>query len=181
MLTEACDNEAIAGLFERHAMFLTPSPRLSPTEWSRANRRYPASAGRPGARDPAHTPYIIPITAAIETGHREIVMVCGSQMGKTDGVLDLIGWRLDTRPRPQLYIGPTREFVCDQVEPRIMALLDEAPTLRDKVARGKRNKRTRKLIGGVSLRLAWAGPLRRPRSEGCGRRCCRRSARGFAG
>jgi hypothetical protein len=38
-----------------------------------------------------------------------------------------------------------------------MALLDEAPTLKDKVARGKRMTKTRKVISGSPLRLAHAG------------------------
>jgi phage terminase large subunit GpA-like protein len=38
-----------------------------------------------------------------------------------------------------------------------MALLDQAPTLADKVARGKRMTKTRKIVAGVPLRLAHAG------------------------
>ncbi len=84
-------------------------------------------------------------------------LITGTQASKTDGILDIIGWRLATRPRPQLYVGPSRDFVSDQFEPRLMALLDEAPGLAELVARGKRNKKTRKLIAGVPVRLAWAG------------------------
>jgi phage terminase large subunit GpA-like protein len=38
-----------------------------------------------------------------------------------------------------------------------MKLFDEAPQLASLVARGKRNKKTRKIVNGVSVRLAWAG------------------------
>lgn len=38
-----------------------------------------------------------------------------------------------------------------------MKLFDEAPQLAALVARGKRNKKVRKLVNGVSIRLAWAG------------------------
>ena len=78
-------------------------------------------------------------------------------MSKTDGVLDVMGWRLATKPRPQLYVGPSKDFVTEQFEPRLMKLFDEAPKLADLVARGKRNKKTRKTVNGVSVRLAWAG------------------------
>lgn len=78
-------------------------------------------------------------------------------MGKTDSILDVMGWRLATRPRPQLYVGPSKDFVSEQVEPRLMKLFDEAPVLEALVARGKRNKKTRKTVNGVSVRLAWAG------------------------
>jgi phage terminase large subunit GpA-like protein len=89
--------------------------------------------------------------------HRRCVMICATQMGKTDSALDVVGERLDNQPAPILYVGPSKEFCTDQLEPRLMQLLDEAPTLADKVGRGKRNKKTRKLIAGVSLRLAHAG------------------------
>lgn len=131
---------------------------LSPDEWARKNRVYPPSHGRPGPRDPGYTPYIIPFERFFEDPRYEIcALITGTQASKTDGVLDIIGWRLATRPRPQLYVGPSRDFVSDQFEPRLMALLDEAPGLAQLVARGKRNKKTRKLIAGVPVRLAWAG------------------------
>lgn len=78
-------------------------------------------------------------------------------MGKSDGTLDIIGERFDTSPVPTLYLGPTKQFLQDQWEPRIMDLLDGTKSLRGKVARGKRMKVLRKLISGVPLRLAHGG------------------------
>lgn len=89
--------------------------------------------------------------------YRRAVMAMFSQGGKSDTFLDVMGQRADQRPAPMLYVGPTRQFLIEQFEPRIMALLDEAPTLRGKVARGKRMTKTRKLIAGVPLRLAHGG------------------------
>lgn len=101
---------------------------------------------------------MIPFARAVAEGNtRRVVLVCGSQMGKSDTILDLIGHRLDQSPAPILYVGPTQQFITDQWEPRIMGLLDEAPSIRSKVARGKRMKKTRKVIAGVPLRLAHAG------------------------
>ncbi len=143
---------------ERAARMWRPAPRVSPTAWAAANRVYPATAGRPGRRDPFYTPYVVPFVDALDgVSHGVLCLVCGSQMGKTDAVLDMIGWRLDTRPRPQLYVGPSKAFLEDQLEPRIMALLEEAASLKGKLARGKRMKKTRKLVSGVPLRMAWAG------------------------
>ena len=148
---------------------LTTPPRMTPSEWAKKNRNYPSSAGRPGPRDPWFTPYVVPFCNAIEDPTRETVaLVCGSQMGKTDAVLDMIGWRLDTRSRPSLYVGPSKDFITDQFEPRVMSLIDEAPTLKDKVVRGKRMKRTRKVVGGVPLRLAWAGSATQLSSDQAG-------------
>lgn len=93
----------------------------------------------PGPRNPNLTPYVVPFERAVDEGaHRRYVLVMGAQGGKTDSALDLIGHRLDQRPAPILYVGPSRDFNTDQFEPRLMTLLDEAPTLMRKVVRGRR-------------------------------------------
>jgi phage terminase large subunit GpA-like protein len=86
-----------------------------------------------------------------------VTLVCGSQMGKSETVLDVLGHRFDQRPTPALYVGPSQDFIVDEIEPRVMELLNNAPTLQAKLTRGKKNKRFRKVIGGVPLKFAWAG------------------------
>lgn len=101
---------------------------------------------------------MIPLGRAARSGkYKRAVGVTAAQSGKTETMLDIIGERLDTRPAPIIYVGPTKEFLTDQFEPRVMGLLDEAKTLSEKVLRGKRMKKTVKLIAGVRLRLAHAG------------------------
>jgi phage terminase large subunit GpA-like protein len=101
---------------------------------------------------------MIPWSSAVHRGgYRRAVAVTSAQSGKTDSMLDIIGARLDQRPAPILYVGPTKEFLTDQFEPRLMALLDEADTLANKVVRGRRMKKTLKHVAGVRLRLAHAG------------------------
>jgi phage terminase large subunit GpA-like protein len=95
--------------------------------------------------------------AAHSLAGRRIVAVTAAQSGKTDTMLDIIGARLDQRPAPILYVGPTHDFLVDQFEPRLMGLLDEAPSLGAKVGRGKRMKKTVKRVAGVRVRLAHAG------------------------
>ncbi len=91
-----------------------------------------------------------------EASHRRVVGVTAAQSGKTDNLLDCIGARLDQRPAPILYVGPSKDFVADQFEPRLMSLLDEARTLASKVVRGRRMKKALKVIAGVRVRLGSA-------------------------
>jgi phage terminase large subunit GpA-like protein len=143
---------------KRAASLLLPSPKTTPDVWGSDNRVYPLSAGRPGRRNPAVTPYAVPFARALSDPRYEtVVFVTGTQSGKTDTILDVIGWQLDTRPRPILYVGPSKDFVADQFEPRLMALFDESQRLAARVARGKRNKKTVKIVNGVRVRLGWAG------------------------
>jgi phage terminase large subunit GpA-like protein len=104
------------------------------------------------------TPYVIEPERAIASGaYKRIVMVFGAQTGKSEAMLDVAGQRLDQRPGPILYVGPNKQFLSEQFEPRVMSLLDEAPTLMAKVARGKRMTKTRKVVAGVPFRLAHSG------------------------
>jgi phage terminase large subunit GpA-like protein len=89
--------------------------------------------------------------------HRRVVMACCAQSGKSETLLDVMGQRLDEVPAPIIYVGPSKQFVTERFEPRVMDLLDQAPALAEKVARGKRMSKTRKLIAGVPLILAHAG------------------------
>lgn len=99
-----------------------------------------------------------PLARASYSGFfKRCVGVTAAQSGKTETFLDVIGERLDMRPAPIIYVGPSKEFNTDQFEPRLMGLFDEAKTLRDKVMRGKRMKKTLKIVSGVRLRLAHAG------------------------
>lgn len=151
------ERRRLTRLEARAVSLWTPPAASLPDEWG-ASREYPLSAGRPGKRNPYLTPYVVPFGRFFADGQYEVgVLVTGTQSGKTDTFLDVIGWRLATRPRPMLYVGPSKEFVSDQFEPRLTKLFDEAPTLKDRVARGKANKKTKKIVNGVPIRLAWAG------------------------
>lgn len=106
---------------------------------------------------------MIPWSEAMGSGvfrgraYKTIAASTSAQSSKTDSMMDVIGCRLDQRPAPIIYVGPTKEFLTDQFEPRLMALFDEAQTLQDKVVRGRRMKKTLKWVNGVRLRLAHAG------------------------
>lgn len=131
---------------------------MTPDAWAAANRVYPTSAGVPGKRDPFLTPYMVQWARVCASGVSPLaVMVCGAQMGKTDSQLDVMGERLDRRAAPILYVGPSKEFNVDQFEPRLSGMFDEAASLKRKVAGGKRNKKTLKIVAGVRVRLAHAG------------------------
>lgn len=113
---------------------------------------------RPGPREPGLTPYVIDFARSFDSLlYSTSCLVCGSQMGKSEVILDVIGQRFDQRPTPALYVGPSQDFIVDEIEPRVMELINTAPTLSRKLTRGKKNKRFRKVIGGVPLKFAWAG------------------------
>jgi len=81
----------------------------------------------------------------------------GAQTGKTEGLLNIQGQRLDDDPVPILYVGPTRSMVEKLIEPRFVKMVKAVPTLWDQLARGKASSKTYKQICGVTVRFGWAG------------------------
>jgi hypothetical protein len=109
---------AAAEAHERIATLWEKAPSLQPDEWARQNRVYARSSGVPGRREPLLTPYVIAFERFFSSDEYETcALITGTQMGKTDAILDVIGWRVDTRPRPQLYVGPSRDFVAESSSP----------------------------------------------------------------
>lgn len=129
------------------------------------NREYPEKSGHPGQRDPRKTPYMIPFVMAVHgRTHKRVVMVVSAQSGKTESFIDLVGERLDTSPVPIIYVGPSRQFLTDQFEPRIDELMSST-CLKDVSAAKSKQKKTRKLINGVPLRLAHGGSTTAMKSD----------------
>lgn len=140
--------------------------RVWPDEWALKNRVYKSSHDRSGPRDPSITPYMIPFCRAFDIGYQietygrrfdSIVYVTGSQTSKTEAMLDVIGSRMDQRPAPAMYLGPTQGFVKDEIEPRIMDMIQSSSGLKARFVGGKRRSKFRKIFAGVPLALAWAG------------------------
>lgn len=78
-----------------------------------------------------------------------------AQGGKSEAILDIIGERLDRAPAPILYVGPGKQFLTEQWEPRIVELFEQSKALT--AGRSKVETKTRKKVNGVPLRLAHAG------------------------
>ncbi len=103
-------------------------------------------------------PYMVPVQrACANPKYQRIVVACGSQMGKTEGLLNVVGWRLDDDPCPILYIGPTQKNVESISSDRVKKMFLSVPSLWDKLAKGKQNKITEKWIAGVRIGFGWAG------------------------
>jgi phage terminase large subunit GpA-like protein len=139
------------------SLFQIPE-RTTPDQWARENRTYPISAAISGKREPSLTPYVIPVErAAASRRFKRVLMMSGSQVGKTDLILDLMGHKADQRPQPMMYAGPSKQLLTERFEPRVMELLDQSPALMSKVARGKKMTKTRKFVAGIPIYLTHGG------------------------
>ena len=89
--------------------------------------------------------------------YKTVVGVMGSQMGKTELVLNVVGHRIDDDPVPILYIAPTKSFVEKVFEPRYRVMVQTCDSLLLKRGTGAKESKTQKEIAGVKVRFAWAG------------------------
>lgn len=129
-----------------------------PWEWAEARRELPRGTAEPGPWRSIRAPWCRGVTRAAATpATKEVTFICGSQMGKTDGVLlNLLGHKLDDDPQPVGYIGPTRKNVESISRDRIAPMIRSVPSLLDGLQRGQADKISEKHINGARLGLHWA-------------------------
>lgn len=100
---------------------------------------------------------MIPVCeAAVAFRWRGICLVCGTQQGKTAGLFNIGGEKLDNDAAPFLWIGPTKSNVQNVIVPQWDSMVDGCASLKRKVARGRR-KSLLKQIAGTTVRFAWSG------------------------
>ena len=96
--------------------------------------------------------------AFADSRYRQVVVVMGAQMGKTEAIFNILGHRFDDGPVvPALYIGPTAKQVKSVSEDRIKKMLRSTPSLDAKLLKGQKDRITEKYIAGVRLGFGWAG------------------------
>ncbi len=102
---------------------------------------------------------MVPVCEAFASPlYKRVTFVMGTQMGKSATMFNVIGWRLDDDPAPVIYVGPTQSNIDKVVEPKIAEMFRECLSLSRKVKKDKgETSKHRKNVGGVHLRLAWAG------------------------
>lgn len=90
---------------------------------------------------------------------RQITVVASAQSGKTaNAILNVLGHRYMDGPRvPALLVVPTQKLAKSMSTDRLKRLIDTTPGLNSIHAKGKRDSIYEKWIGGVPLRLGWAG------------------------
>lgn len=140
------------------AGLLAPPPPRTADEWADDNRILPHGSAEPGPWRSSRTPYLIPILRACgDYRFKRVIMVMGAQMGKTEGLINLIGWRLDDDPCPILYISPTQRQAESISRDRLGKMLRATPSLWHKLHKGQADKLSEKWVSGVRLGFGWAG------------------------
>ena len=92
---------------------------------------------------------------------REVVVMAGAQLGKSEAILNIIGYHIENDPSPILVLQPTVEMAQSFSKDRVAnGLIKSTPTLRDKVrdprSRDSGNTTLHKIFPGGALTLTGA-------------------------
>lgn len=138
-----------------------PPPRLSVSEWADKYRVLPASSGSPGRWRNIRAPYLAEIMDAVKApGVKEVWFMSSSQVGKSECMLNIVGYFIDSDPGSMLLVQPTVDMAESFSKERLASMLRDSPALRGKVAEpresGSENTILHKAFHGGTLDLVGA-------------------------
>ena len=112
---------------------LKPKPKLSLVEWADTYRRLSQeSSASPGRWRTISTPYMIePMNAISNDNIRKVVLMISSQLGKSEFLLNLMGYFAHQSPSPCLYISPTEFSSSSFSKERVMPMIRDTPVLNE--------------------------------------------------
>lgn len=149
-------------LFRRIAKILSPPPKLTVSQWADSYRRLSQEASaEPGRWNTERAPYQREILDAINDGRcEEIIIMSSAQVGKTEIILNIIGYYIAYDPSPILCLQPTLEMAQTFSKDRLAPMLRDTPVLRGKVkdvrSRDSGNTILHKVFPGGHITMAGA-------------------------
>jgi len=138
---------------------LKPPPRLSVAEWADRERRLSSEASAAAGRwVTSRAEYQRGIMDAISDPRlRDIVVMAGAQVGKTEMLLNVIGFHIHHDPSPILLVQPTLEMAQAFSKDRLAPMLRDTPALKGSVkdprSRDANNTTTHKVFTGGHISL----------------------------
>lgn len=141
---------------------VAPPPDLTVSEWADSYRVLSSeSASEPGPWDTNRAPYQREILDSVNDPEIEkIVIMSSAQVGKTELILNTLGYHIDFDPAPILIVQPTVDLAKSFSKERLTPMIRDTPSLRGKVAdiksRDSGNTVLQKSFAGGYIALAGA-------------------------
>lgn len=122
-------------LFRNIAKVLSPPPELTVSQWADKYRKLsPESSAEPGQWNTDRAPYQREIMdAVVDAAVETVVIMSSAQVGKTELILNTIGYYIDYDPSPILCLQPTLEMAQAFSKDRLAKMIRDTPVLRGKV------------------------------------------------
>lgn len=119
---------------------LMPPPNLTVSQWADQFRMLsPEASAEPGRWNTSRAPYQRAMMDAIcDPRVHTVVVMSSAQIGKTELLLNALGYTVDLDPGPVLLIQPTLEMAEAFSKDRLDPMLRDTPALREKVRQGRK-------------------------------------------
>lgn len=116
-----------------------PRPKITVSEWADNYRKLsPESSSEPGQWHTSRTEYLRGILDAVtDTDIETVVVMSSAQVGKTEIILNAIGYHIDWDPCPMLVLQPTQDMGSTFSKDRLSNMLRDTTPLQNKVAPSK--------------------------------------------
>lgn len=126
-------------------MMLTLSPAIydnllfpfypNPAKWAEKNRVLTSAySSRPGKWSNNYAPYLTGIHEAIgQIGIKRVVLMMAAQVGKSETILNTLGWAMDCDPASIMLIQPTEQSCREWSKGRLHDLMSSCTSLNKKV------------------------------------------------
>ena len=138
----------IRATYSRAVRGFAPPEDLTVSEWADRYRRLsPESSAEAGPWRTSRTAYLKePMDAFTDPAVRRIVIVAGSQIGKTECELNCLAYIMDQDPGTVLFVQPTLEDAKKFSKLRVEPMVRDCPRLRRKVHNVERGQKGSKTV-----------------------------------
>lgn len=118
---------------------LKPQVPLSVSDWAERHRILPSTSAEPGPWRNSRTPYLKAIMDALSESSpfERVVVMAGTQVGKTEVGLNWIGYIVDHAPGLALMVMPSLDMVKRNVKTRLDPMFESTPALRNLIGPAK--------------------------------------------
>lgn len=154
------NNNLAKTLFTEIVKLAAPPKKMTISEWADENRMLSDEASaEKGKWSTDRAPYQREMMDSISDPRTEkAVIMCAIQVGKTEFLLNMVGYFIDVEPSPMMYIMPQLEMCKDFSKTRITTMVRDTPCLTDKISdekkRDGKNNTLMKMFPGGWLKLA---------------------------
>ena len=129
------DESRVQQLLCENSSVWLPPPDLTVSEWADEFRRIPPEASaEPGTWRTSRAEYQREVMNAVSDPQTErVVMMTAAQIGKTEIILNVIGYFIDQEPSPILLLDPTLEMGMSFSKDRLAPMIRDTPALQGRI------------------------------------------------
>lgn len=133
--------------------------KITVSEWADAHRVLPESSAEPGRWRTSRTPYLKGPMDALNDPHvREITLMMSTQVGKTETMLNMVGYIADEDPGPTAWLGAKEQDVKDFCVERLQPIFNLSSELLSKLSKNKDEINKKGIaLDNMRLHVVWAG------------------------